>query len=242
MSMSKATRYMLMRGRDNDVEDRFRDNRGREHYDNGRYAPARSEYMPPYSDHYRTGPKYEYGNSPHYDRNDTGGGNMRRSSPRNDYEVTWDGSGKFRHEEMDGSRRMIGFGGPEMHVDNPWPTDEMANRTGQRERGYSSSDVVPKMTRERADQWLKGLHNEDGTTGAHWNFDQAVNVMKQKDYNVDPVDFYVAINMMYSDYFKVAKKLNINTVDFYGCMAEAFLNDKDAVPDKLSAYYAYIVK
>ena len=29
------------------IEGRFRDDRGREHYDNGRYAPMRNEYMPP---------------------------------------------------------------------------------------------------------------------------------------------------------------------------------------------------
>lgn len=243
MKMSRTAKIMLMRDTP-DVDSRFRDNRGREHYDNGRYAPARSEYMPPYSTGYRSEPKYEYGNYPRQNWDDTSSMDMRRGEPRNNYDVSWDGSGRFRKEfdTGEGSRRMIGFGGPEMHVENPWPTDEIKNRTGQRERGYSSSDVAPPMNRERVEEWMKELHNEDGTTGAHWSFDQAVSVMKQKNYDVDPVEFYAAINMMYSDYFKVAKKLNVNTLDFYGCMADAFLNDKDAVPDKLAAYYACIVK
>lgn len=56
--MKRSTRMMLMssgnnrryndgRSYDNyDVDDKFRDRRGREHYDNGRYAP-RSEMMEP---------------------------------------------------------------------------------------------------------------------------------------------------------------------------------------------------
>ena len=98
------------------------------------------------------------------------------------------------------------------------------------------------MTKERAEEWMKNLNNEDGTTGAHWSYDQTTNLMRQKGYNFDPIEFYAAINVMYSDYCKVAKKMNVNTVDFFASMAEAFLADKDAVKDKLAAYYAHIVK
>ena len=38
-------------------------------------------------------------------------------------------------------------------------------------------------------------------------------------------------------YCGVAKKLNINNVDFYVYMAQAFLDDKDAGEEKLSRYY-----
>ena len=36
--------------------------------------------------------------------------------------------------------------------------------------------------------------------------------------------------------------MNVNTVDFFASMAEAFLDDQDAVKDKLAVYYANIVK
>ena len=42
--------YMMLRGGDDDrrddgrIDNRFRDRTGREHYDNGRFAPMRSEY------------------------------------------------------------------------------------------------------------------------------------------------------------------------------------------------------
>lgn len=89
---------------------------------------------------------------------------------------------------------------------------------------------------------MRKLQNEDGTTGPHWSYDQATNLMRQKGYNFEPVEFYAALNIMYSDYCKVAKKLNVNTVDFFASMAEAFLDDKDAVKDKMAAYYAHIAK
>ena len=51
------------------------------------------------------------------------------------------------------------------------------------------------------------------------------------------VMFYAAVNMMYSDYRKVAEKFNIGSPDFYACMAKALLDDKDAKPNKLARYY-----
>lgn len=57
--MKRSTRMMLMSGGrkddrryDREPEDKLRDRRGREHYDNGRYAP-RSEMMEPEDRGYR---------------------------------------------------------------------------------------------------------------------------------------------------------------------------------------------
>ena len=55
-------------------------------------------------------------------------------------------------------------------------------------------------------------------------------------------DYRKASLEMYSDYMPVAKKLGVNNMDFYTQMAKAFLDDKDALPDKLARYYEYIVK
>ncbi len=56
-------------------------------------------------------------------------------------------------------------------------------------------------------------------------------------------EFFVAMNMMYSDYCKVFRKFGVgDKVDFYACMAKAFLDDKDAHTDKLARYYEYVVK
>lgn len=93
-----------------------------------------------------------------------------------------------------------------------------------------------------ADAWMAGLENEDGTKGPHWTIDQVKQVMAQKGWKEDPLRGWVTLNLMYSDYFNTAKKSNVNNLDFYISMAKDFLSDKDAVEDKLSAYYNAVVK
>ena len=75
------------------------------------------------------------------------------------------------------------------------------------------------------------MKNADGSTGPHYTMEQAKQIMDQQGYSGDEVDFFVAINMMYSDYCKVAKRNNCGTTEFYAAMAKAFLDDKDAQPE-----------
>lgn len=101
------------------------------------------------------------------------------------------------------------------------------------------SHVLNKM---KAERWTANMENEDGTKGPHWTMDQTKQVQAQRNINCDPVEFYAIINSIYSDYCKVAKKHNVNTIDFYADMAKAWLDDEDAVNDKATAYFEYIVK
>lgn len=186
-----------------DTEARFRDRRGREHYDNGRYAP-KSEY-----------PYFPY------------------VPPI------------FRGDDMN----KIGFAAePETEIKHDYRTDivrpradEMGHRTSDMKMGHAKSDMM--LTEEMAEEWMHGLHNEDGTKGPHWTKEQTKQVMNQKGIKVDPIHFWVAMNASYSDLCAIAKKHGINTVDFYTDYSVAFwLQDKDAVEDKLSAYFMSVVK
>lgn len=95
------------------------------------------------------------------------------------------------------------------------------------------------FTEADAREWTARMENTDGSTGPHWPMEQTTAVMVSKGYHYDPAVWYAAMNMVYSDYFSVAKKHGVNTVEFYADMAEAFLNDKDAggPEEKISAYY-----
>ena len=101
------------------------------------------------------------------------------------------------------------------------------------------STYAQHFEREEAMQWADRMQNADGTTGPHWPMEQTTAVMVSKGYHYDPAVWYAAMNMVYSDYFSVAKKHGVNTVEFYADMAEAFLDDKDAggPEEKISAYY-----
>jgi len=109
-------------------------------------------------------------------------------------------------------------------------------------KDYSSKEEYIPFSREMAMKWASQMENKDGTHGPHWTIEQTKQVMAQKGIECDPTEFYAAMNMMYSDYSGVAKKLGVNNMDFYAWMAKAFLDDKDARPDKLARYYEYIVQ
>lgn len=149
-----------------DYEMRFRDRRGREHYDNGRYAPQN-----------------RMGN------------------------VT----------DLRGSYNQIGFA--------------------------TSNEYEDELTDEEAEEWVDSLKNGSGANGEHWSLEQTEKVMKQRAINCDPVEFWVVMNVLYSDYFDVFKKYNMGgNVNFYADMAKAWLDDKDAIDNKLAMYYRYMVK
>ena len=90
---------------------------------------------------------------------------------------------------------------------------------------------------------MENIINEDGTKGAHWSLSEIKSLMQQKGIECDPVMLWVAMNAEYSDRQKIAKKYGVDRNDFYLDSAIAFwLKDADAVKDKISAYYTYVVK
>ncbi len=98
------------------------------------------------------------------------------------------------------------------------------------------------FTRDEAVEWVSQMKNEDGTTGPHWSMELTEQARKQRNIDCDPVQFFAAMNMMYSDYCKVAEKVGASSMDFYAYMAKAFLDDKDAADNKIGRYWACVVK
>ena len=93
-------------------------------------------------------------------------------------------------------------------------------------------------------EWAKNLKNSDGSSGAHWSMEDTETVRKTRNINdCKPEDFWISMNMMYSDYQGVAKKYGIDKPEFYADMAKSFLTDKDSKQgrEKLEAYYEYVV-
>lgn len=221
-------------------EFRFRDRRGREHYDDGRFAPQndgagmwadsrywddRQAYRP--ESHYPmttpyVPPVYEFDRHQEYSR------------PRN----------KIGFVMEDDSARTPPEFGREYRTDagRRQNMDETAYRRGGAQMGYSSGSEVQPMNRETAMEWTRQMQNADGSRGPHWPMEKTEEARNQRGIQCDPLEFYVAMNMMYSDYVKAAEKANCSSMDFYAYMAKAFLDDKDAQPEKLARYYQYIVR
>ena len=63
----------------------------------------------------------------------------------------------------------------------------------------------PHFTEECAMKVVAKMENEDGTTGWHWTINDTTTVANQYGISFDPrkynkYDWYVAMNMVYSDY------------------------------------------
>ena len=204
------------------VEGRFRDRRGREHYDNGRYAPKRSYggEARGYESYQNEGERYDGGMPegryvpPEQEMNPIG------------FTAHFDREDETEHERPDDDER---------HKRGHGNTIDLDRARGEREQ------QPKKFTEEIAAEWMRKLKNVDGSSGPHWTMEQAKQIVTQKSLKVSPIEFYAALNMMYSDYSQVAKKLGANVMDLCTGLAVAFLEDKDAKKDKLMRYYECIV-
>ena len=108
---------------------------------------------------------------------------------------------------------------------------------------FRESTKMMEFTERDAKAWTARMENTDDTTGQHWPMEQTTAVMRSRGLHYDPAVWYAAMNMIYSDYFKTAKKHGVNTVEFFADMTDAFLDDKDAggPEEKISAYYHCVV-
>lgn len=200
------------------VDNRFRDRRGREHYDNGRYAP-RSEMGAAYS-----GP-------------DGGVGMGQDSQP--EYRA------QNRGGTMTGN--PIGFSLNSTEIPSNYSSrveyhggNEMENRSGEKMHGGASG--VEGFNEDMAKKWTKGMKNADGSKGEHWSMEQIKALMNQRGVRKNAAEVYAIINSLYSDFCKVLNKYGFNSPEAYLDLAVAWLDDEDAVDDKAMAYYENIVK
>lgn len=113
---------------------------------------------------------------------------------------------------------------------------------GEYERGYGRYEETDCLSWEDAKEWMMSIRNADGSKGAHWSIEQTNKLFEKKQLDCAQHEFWAAMNMLYSDYAPVAKKFGVDNPDFFACLAEAFLDDEDAVGDKLAVYYDYIVE
>ena len=93
--------------------------------------------------------------------------------------------------------------------------------------------LYPPFTEQEARSVVSGFVNKDGSRGGHWTIEQVREVAKNKpelkEFNC--YDFYIVLNMMYSDYYNS----KFNTED-YITLAIDFLKDEDAPKSKVRRY------
>lgn len=155
-------------------------------------------------------------------------GEMRRGN----YDgMNWGEKGRYKDYDDREDERYEGGGG--RYAGN--------FRHSQNSREHETDKEV-KFDEHKAKEWVARMKNNDGTTGEHFKAEHAEQMRNAHCPDCDKMEFWAAMNMMYSDYCDVAKKMNVDRPDFYAHMAKAFLMDKDAGEEKMAKYMKYIAE
>lgn len=90
------------------------------------------------------------------------------------------------------------------------------------------------ITREIADKWIETMK----PFGKKWTIEETTSAMKSLGSNFRDIDFYVVANMMYNDYYNLVKDDETLALK----LAHDWLDDEDAIKEKLYCYWKNIVK
>lgn len=104
----------------------------------------------------------------------------------------------------------------------------------------------PHFNEEHARKAVSKMENEDGTRGPHWSVEETTALASQYGINLGSrfncYDWFVALNMVYSDYYKVIISMtNSNSTKHFVELAKAWINDKDIDEGKMWYYYIYVM-
>ena len=114
---------------------------------------------------------------------------------------------------------------------------------GEYEMGKGSAKMHP-MSEEEAEDWVYSMKFADGSKAPKFQYKDVEMMLKGKGWNCDPLDVWVGMNALYSDLGKVNAKYGISDEhkDYWLEAACVYwLDDEDAVDDKLTAYYNHVV-
>lgn len=163
------------------------------------------------------------------------GGMKRESWPRDERHRDREGRYKVRNEAWRGK--------PDDDDDEEEGGGKYAGKFRHRQdsREHETSQAIA-FDEYKAKEWVRGMRNGDGSTGEHFRAEQIEPLRTAHCPQCDKVEFWAAMNMMYSDYCEVAKKMNVDKPEFYAHMAKAFLMDEDAGEEKLAKYMKYIAE
>lgn len=92
-----------------------------------------------------------------------------------------------------------------------------------------------KFNKDMAEELVENMR----PLGQYWNIETTSKVKKDYDINADDCDFYIVMNSLANDYYKIIDREDIET---YSKMAGAFINDEDAIKNKVWKYFTIIPK
>lgn len=97
--------------------------------------------------------------------------------------------------------------------------------------------IEHKFTEEHAKKWMEALPG-----GPHWTKEQTTAVMRQRGYDHKPCVFWAVMNSLYSDYAKTMIRHGADKPEIWADLADDWIDDEDAIEDKVGRYYRDIVR
>lgn len=94
-----------------------------------------------------------------------------------------------------------------------------------------------EFTEEDAREWVQHME-----PAARWTKEQTSAVMQQRGYAHRPCEFWAVMNAMYSDYGQTLAKYGVDRPEVWADLAHDFIEDRDAVEDKVGRYWRDIVE
>ena len=172
---------------------------------------------------------------------------MGRYAPRNEGPESW--MPPYWESQMEGGRYRMGDDGSRMIGFDGGMDNRMRMGHGHHEEmdrmqmgGSEGHEGHHKLDQRTAVEWVNKMENSDGSRGEHFTMEQTERVRKNKGLECDPIEFWVAMNAMWSDGAVTARKYNVDKIEYWADRAKEFIMDKDAGPGKMAKYYKYIVK
>lgn len=231
MEKSMEARGAEMYGRRMDGEmemRRRRDERGRYMNDEreGHYRPE--PHIPPYQKQ-----EVEEGRDGRMERRSENNMRMRQRESRQE-EMT---GGRIDYRKADGSSGNVSY-----FKTKPWQ-----DRENDHQMGFKQNDQHMggrEFDKQTAMEWVESMEDKDGVKGGAYTWHQAQQYGRNMGITGEErlAEFYAVMNAMQSDYWQVAKKFGVDKPEFYACMAKAFIEDPDAVEDKVAMYYECIAR
>lgn len=132
-------------------------------------------------------------------------------------------------------------------------TDPMNQRDGmehmepmehQRQIGFQKNEPEDGLDKETVMEWVEEMEDSEGVKGGKYTWHQAQQYAMNKGITGQQrqLEFYWAMNAMYADYHEAGKKFGVDKPDFYACLAKLFIEDPDAVENKVEEYHRHIAK
>ena len=175
-------------------------------------------------------------------RNDNGSMEMERAVPwyeqaQNRYTgPKYEDRGmENRYRMNDEGGRMVGFEDRNRGYEANYSMGGQEGHSGNMAHGGAMSRERRHLDQKTAKEWVQEM-------GESFSMEETMEALKKRKCKCEPLEFWVIVNAMKSDYPKLAAKYGVDHLDFFADMAVEWLEDRDAKPGKAVNYYNYVVR